>query len=293
MIERFLKPHYLFRPRQGARRLLQGIFPSPPGPVLVTLPWGLPIEVDTREDIGRSIERLGLYDLAVSETLWRLLAPGDLAIDVGANIGYMTSLLALRAGPSGRVLAFEPHPQVFRHLSANVQRFRGKSTAAVETYPAALGERIGSCYLDCGADFAGNQGTARITDRESPLPTSMTTLDQVLQGRTAALVKIDVEGGEGQVLKGAAHSLREGRIQSLVYEAYAPERAGLAELLAGYGYRVFALGRDLRGLILSEPSGAPHLPGFEAPNFLATRDPGSVLARLAPRGWRVLKSVST
>jgi FkbM family methyltransferase len=292
MIERILKPHYLFRPRQGARRLLQGIFPSPPGPVLLTLPWGLSIEVDTREDIGRSIRRLGLYDLAVSETLWRLLAPGDLAVDVGANIGYMTSLLALRAGPAGRVLAFEPHPQVFRHLTANVRRFEGKSTAAVETYPSALGERTGSSFLDCGECFASNQGTARITDRESPLPVEMTTLDQVLQGRTAALVKIDVEGGEAQVLKGAAGSLREGRIENLVYEAYAPERAGLAGLLTGYGYRVFALGRDLRGLILSAPSGAPRLPGFEAPNFLATRDPDSVLARLAPRGWRVLNAVS-
>src|SRR6185369_9299739 len=144
-----LKPHYLFRPSQGARRLLRWAFPSPPGPVLLTLPWGLPIEVDTREDIGRAIWSLGLYDLAVSETLWRLLAPGDLSVDAGANIGYMTSIMALRTGPSGSVLAFEPHPEVFRRLTENVLRFhRYPSLAAIETSPLALGEKNGPCYLD-------------------------------------------------------------------------------------------------------------------------------------------------
>ena len=58
----------------------------------VHLPWGLQLRIDPRESIGSAVWRLGLYDLAVSETLWRLTSPGDLTVDVGANIGHMTSI---------------------------------------------------------------------------------------------------------------------------------------------------------------------------------------------------------
>jgi FkbM family methyltransferase len=289
MLGSILKPHYLYRPRQAGRRLLQALSRSLPASALVTLPWGLPLRVDATEDVGGSIWRLGLYDLAVSETLWRLLAPGDLAVDVGANIGYMSSIMALRAGPSGRVLAFEPHPMVFRHLAGNVLGFgRHPATAPVEASPAALGETIGRAYLDCGDSFAQNQGTSRVTDRESPVSVAMTTLDHALGGRTAAVVKIDVEGGEARVLQGAVEALREGRIRNVVYEAYAAEQQGLADLLLGYGYQVFALGWTFRGLLLAAPGDFLPLPGYEAPSYLATRDPDAVLARLRPRGWQVL-----
>jgi FkbM family methyltransferase len=289
VIERLLKPHYLFRPTQAARRLGQALSRSSPESAMVTLPWGLPLRVDTTEDIGRAIWQLGLYDLAVSEALWRLLEPGALALDVGANIGCMTSLMAWRGGLSGRVLAFEPHPEIFRRLTENVERFaHHPSVAAVELHDAALAGRIGHAYLECGDPFARNRGTARLTERESALRIATTTLDEALGGRTACVVKIDVEGAELEVLHGARGALREGRIRSLIYEAHPSESRGLAELLRGHGYRIFALGRNLRGPILSSPDLPPRLPPYEAPSFLATLDPGAILRRMGPRGWRVL-----
>jgi FkbM family methyltransferase len=291
MLSRILKPHYVWRPRQAGRRLLQALFDSPSGAVTVTLPWGLPLQVDTTgTGVGPSLWRLGLYDLAVSETLWRLLDPGDLAVDAGANIGYMTSIMATRTGPAGRVLAFEPHPEVRRRLSANVARFGSRpGMSPVEVSAAALGERTGPCYLDPGDDFAHNQGTARVTDRESAIPIEMTTLDRVLGPDSAALVKIDVEGAEPQVLAGAAGALCAGRIRDIVYEAYAEHRQRLHDFLAPRGYQVFGLGWNLRGLILSPPCDPPRLPPFEAPSFLATRDPDRALLRLRPAGWRILR----
>jgi FkbM family methyltransferase len=289
VIERFLKPHYLFRPSQAVRRLIQVVSRSLPESAMVTLPWGLPLRVDATEDIGRAIWQLGLYDLAVSEALWRLLDPGALALDVGANIGFMTNLMAWRSGPCGRVLAFEPHPEVFRSLAENVERLsRHPSVAPIELHDSALGERIGYAYLECGEQFARNHGTARLTGRESSLRVATTTLDKTLAGRIAAVVKIDVEGAELSILHGAIGAIREGHIRSFVYEAYPKESQGLAELLQAHGYQVFGLGRNLRGLILSPPDQAPHLPGYEAPSFLATLDPDSVLPRMRPRGWRVL-----
>lgn len=294
MLERIMKPHYLLRPRQAGRRLLQTLSRSLPSSALVTLPWGLPLRVDATENVGGSIWRLGLYDLAVSETLWRLLGPGDLAIDVGANIGYMTSIMVLRAGPFGRVLAFEPHPVVFRHLADNILGFgRHPATAPVEASATALGERIGRAYLECDDSFARNQGTARITDRETPLSVPMTTLDDALgRSRTAAVLKIDVEGGEERVLQGATEALREGRIRNVVYEAFEGKKESLADLLLDHGFRIFALGWTWRGLLLAGPGDSLHLPGYEAPSYLATLDPDSALARLQPRGWQILLSSS-
>lgn len=287
--ERFLKPHYLFRPSQAARRLLQAWRRPAPGPATVTLPWGLRLRVDPKESIGSAVWRLGLYDLAVSEALWRLTSPGDLAVDVGANLGHMAGILALRAGPSGRVLAFEPHPGVFADLAENVRLAAADPrTAPIEALPLAVGHAEGTGHLDPGDPTAANRGLARLVDSAAAgFPVEITTLDRALGGRAAAVVKVDVEGGTQRVFEGAQESLDAGRIRHLVYEAHEDEREALAGLLRGHGYTVFALGRDRFGLVLGGGGEAPRLPGFEAPSCLATRDPAQVLSVCRRRGWRV------
>lgn len=292
MAERFLKPHYLFRPSQAGRRLLQALRGTAPESAKVRLPWGLYLRIDPRESLGSAVWRLGLYDLAVSESLWRLTAPGDLAVDAGANLGHMTGLLALRAGPAGQVLAFEPHPGVFADLVENAGlAAEDPGTAPIQVFRAALGEAEGTGRLDCGDPGSGNRGLARLVDSaDQGVPVRVTTLDGALGGRTAAVVKIDVEGGTRRVLEGARESLREGRILHLVYEAHEDERDLLAGLLRKSGYTVFTLGRSRFGPILGDPAEAPRLPGYEAPSCIATRDPSRVLSALRRRGWRVLSN---
>ncbi|HYG61645.1 MAG TPA: FkbM family methyltransferase, partial [Thermoanaerobaculia bacterium] len=275
-VERFLKPHYLFRPGQGLRRLRQALSHDTPGPRLACLPWGLPIHIDTREVIGLSIWQFGLYDLAVSETLWRLLRPGDLAVDVGANIGAMTGLMALRTGPAGEVLAFEPHPEVFAELLANLELFQRRyGFSPVLPCHAALGREPGTGFLHTDGEFASNRGTAHLGAGEDGLPVPVVTLDEVLAGRTAALMKLDVEGGELQVLAGAADSLRRGLIRNVVYESFAAQSQELADVLRGYGYEIYSLGRRLLGLDVA--TGEPRIPPYEPPSALATRDPEALL----------------
>ncbi|MGB2888149.1 MAG: hypothetical protein WBC04_10660 [Candidatus Acidiferrales bacterium] len=58
------------------------------------LPWGLEIAVDLGESIGWSVYTCAIYETAVTKALWRLVKPGDSVVDGGANIGYMTSILA-------------------------------------------------------------------------------------------------------------------------------------------------------------------------------------------------------
>lgn len=294
--QRLLKPHYLFRPRQALRRLAQSFRKPPAEPALARLPWGLPLYVDPCENVGRSVWQLGLHDLAVCEILWRLTSPGDLVIDVGANLGQMTGLLALRAGPTGRVLAFEPHPGVFADLTANVGLAARSSRAApIETFRKALAATPGPAWLDPGADFDQNHGLSRLADTPGTgIPIEALTLDAVLAGRSATVVKIDVEGHEADVLGGAVEALRAGRIRHLLLEAgSSEERQTLAELLAGYGYTSFVLGRTFFGLDLGAPGTPPRLPPYEAPSCLATLDPGEARARLLPRGWQVLSAAAS
>src|SRR5215472_1164696 len=85
-----LKPCYVFAPRALVRRIGMSVFPRTGSSVRVRLPWHAVIEVNPDEGIGRELMHQGVFDIAVSETAWRLLEPGDLAVDVGANVGYIT-----------------------------------------------------------------------------------------------------------------------------------------------------------------------------------------------------------
>ena len=69
------------------------------GTVRTDLPWGSLIHVRPDDVIGAKVLKLGLFDLDVCETIARLAVAGDLLLDVGANIGQMTSLMAVCSGP--------------------------------------------------------------------------------------------------------------------------------------------------------------------------------------------------
>jgi protein-L-isoaspartate O-methyltransferase len=90
------------------------------------LPWGLHIRIHPLEEHGQILLTLGVIDLAVTETLFRLANPGEIAVDVGANIGYMTSVLAARINSSsgGSIWAFEAHPEIFEELKYNVEKWK-------------------------------------------------------------------------------------------------------------------------------------------------------------------------
>src|SRR5690349_2167069 len=102
--ERLMKPPYVYRPRQILRRLARDAGPT------VRTPWGIDIETPERDQVlGGALRRSAVYELVVSETAWRLCDPADAAIDAGANVGYYTGLLAVRAAS---VDAIEPHPDL-------------------------------------------------------------------------------------------------------------------------------------------------------------------------------------
>jgi FkbM family methyltransferase len=292
------KPEYVFKPSTVLRRVAAGFAPPREGRVTARTPWGWDIEVHSGEDVGRAILHLGLYELAASETIWRLTDPGESALDLGANVGYMTSLLARRVGPSGRVVCFEAHPEIAAELRANVARWEPLAgPGVIQVRETALSDREGTVRLEMPAHFATNRGVARVVSSEgggepgaATIEVTCETLDAVLAGMgPVGLAKMDVEGHEEAVLRGAKGVLGKGQVRDWVFEHHPDYPSPVTELFEGAHYHVFQIQKQFFGPALAPAADRAERSIWEPTNYLATLDPGRALNRLRPRGWKVLR----
>jgi FkbM family methyltransferase len=149
----------------------------------------------------------GRYEPASSAYMERTVKPGDTVIDVGAHIGYFTLLLAALVGPKGRVFAFEPHPDNYQRL---LQHLAINGLTNVTPFHMAVGHKCGVVDLWVNRDNDGGHAlfdvgmiAANTKSAAHPqrYPVWMTTLDTVCPTH-AALMKMDIEGSEHNVMKG-------------------------------------------------------------------------------------------
>jgi FkbM family methyltransferase len=165
---------------------------------------------------------------------WRhALRSGDLFLDVGANIGTYT-LWAAELG--AEVIALEPAADTFRLLKENVA-LNGYQVTMVQ---AAAGDHCGTARFTAGLDAANSLAL------DGPLVTELVTIDSLIGDRRVAGMKVDVEGFEIDVLRGAARALAEHRIGLIQVEwnqmstvAVSSDRRPIADLLTSYGYRLY------------------------------------------------------
>lgn len=133
------------------------------------------------------------------------LKPGDTLIDAGANIGCITAAGALAVGNSGRVYSVEPHPRTFSHLQKTVAL---NHFANVDCLNVALGSEIGTVSF---TDEWRKDDSNRIShDNWSGIQVPCLPLTKLMNDRGidhVSLLKVDVEGFEMQVLKGAEDML--------------------------------------------------------------------------------------
>jgi FkbM family methyltransferase len=126
--------------------------------------------------------------------------PGDIVVEVGANIGAHTIHLAQLTGQAGAVIAFEPQRLVFQTLCANVAL---NSIINVQAYQSAVGEKPGCLHVPRLDPFHENNfGGLSIEGQSKGEPTPVVPLDQLAIPH-CRLLKVDVEGMETQVLRGA------------------------------------------------------------------------------------------
>ena len=181
----------------------------------------LVVDVDVTDVSGRlSYFYSKPYRKALVDAMITALRPGDVFLDVGAHFGYFSMVAARVVGPTGRVIAFEPHEWLQSELGAIITR--NAVEHIVEIVPLAVAEREADCTL-----YTSDEAEAHTTidpDR-SPVrvdatfrPTSVvrtTSLDLWLAGRPelasrVRCIKIDVQGAESRVVAGMGRTLLPG-----------------------------------------------------------------------------------
>jgi FkbM family methyltransferase len=197
----------LLAPRKGQRRARVGAI------------W-----FDYDFDLDPSIRKMfaGAYETDIVRILRTLLRPGDTFVDVGANVGYLSSVAAGMVGATGRTISFEPAPRYFERLEA-VRHLNPVSRWDV--FPLALGAVEGSVSLAMSSNNIGWNSLVPEQVRSDPVSEKVTVpvvrLDDLLdqaQVDRVRLLKIDVEGYEGPVILGTQSFLRQGRIDHLLVE---------------------------------------------------------------------------
>ena len=119
-------------------------------------------------------------------------------------------------------------------------------------------------------------------------------LDEIMNRMSVAVLKIDVEGGELGVLKGAKGLIERGAVRDIVYEDHHGSwPTPMAVWLKQFGYRIYAIRKKLLGPELREGTvNAIGSNSYEPPSYLATLAAERAMERLKPRGWHCLKGKS-
>jgi FkbM family methyltransferase len=189
--------------------------------------------------------RLQFHPSAFSAALWinpkrpnedeeffaACLRPGNVVVDVGANIGTLSLAASRAVGPSGKVYSLEAHPRTYRFLHRNLALNHVKNVVARHV---AVGNSAGTLRL---SDKRSDDENTVLLDGGG-LVVPVCTLDDLLRNaQHIDLLKIDVEGYEKYVLEGAAEVLK--RTELVYFEAW-------AEHFARFGYRFADVWRLLR-----------------------------------------------
>jgi FkbM family methyltransferase len=150
---------------------------------------------------------LGVYEKAETRVFRAIARPGMTFVDIGANVGYYTALAMGLLGRSGRIVALEPDAESFSYLRQTVAANRGAGVTCVNQ--AAAAER-GSMRLFTSSD---NRGDSRLYDNDLATDSCVVPvikLDDLMEELNVPevhLVKMDVQGFEGHVLRGMRRTI--------------------------------------------------------------------------------------
>ncbi|WP_274914799.1 FkbM family methyltransferase [Streptomyces sp. WZ-12] len=234
-----------------AERLVNPYLRDHPRRRVVRTRFGARMAVDTQDLIQRYLYLFGLWEPHLSHWLRRRLRPGDAFIDVGANIGYFSLLAAHLVGPEGKVVSIEAMPTFHRrleqHLALNDLGNVRTVNAAVSDAQRTLTFILASSRNMGAASIVPYDGPAEITlDVEAqPLP-ALVKPEEIAAAR---VIKIDVEGAEGAVVRGLEPLLARLRPDAEITVEVTPERMArlgdsldeLLDTMARHGFHTYRL----------------------------------------------------
>jgi FkbM family methyltransferase len=180
-----------------------------------------------------------LYDFNDMQFVQQYLRPGDAFLDIGANIGHYTLLACSIVGQTGHVSAFEPVPQTVERLKENIAH---NTLDQVKVYPMVVGLVDGNIDFTVVQDSVSHITASSDSPRSTKIQVPCRRLDGVVEDRPYAMAKIDVEGAELEVLKGASKLLSKQNPPVLMLEIngahrrYGVETQDILNYLHEFGY---------------------------------------------------------
>ena len=237
----------------------------------------------------------GIWEPAVTRVFERLLGPGDVVVDVGANVGYYSLLASHLVGGTGHVYAVEASPLIRERLNRNLL---ANGMRNVSVLPYAAWDENGSARLHVAAENRGSSTLSRYGGTDAIEAVSLVRLDKILPEAIAPrirLLKIDVEGAEAHAVRGLAGLLERARRAVVICEITPSRLAELGskasdvfEIFERLGYTGYRVENDYTAETYIYPvRNAPYQPvkRAESPmDVLFVRDPlqdaGSLTAQL-------------
>lgn len=197
------------------------LFKEKKGISTYTISEGVKLEMDFNDAIGFGVIILGSYNQFETMVLKKILQPGDVLIDVGAFMGSYSLLASKLIGRKGKVYAFEPNPDHLRKLKRNIllNNFHN-----IQAFKFALSNKKGvvKFYVaGSGSSLVKNEAEMHIGKEIKPIKIKAVTLNDFIKKEKIKhidFIKIDAEGWDLQVLKGASNVLKKKDAPDIMVE---------------------------------------------------------------------------
>lgn len=196
-----------------------------PQEVLATTKDGRKLNVSLSDWTGDGIYFLGRYEPFCTETMSTYIKKGGVCLDVGANIGWFTTLFAKLCGTNGEVHAFEPVPKTFADLQRNVALNETPSNVFLNNFGLGDVEKETEIYLFPDLPNGHSSLAAKPNQKSETVPILIKTLDSYLKERNIRqvdFIKVDVEGAEQMFLRGGT-SIFQQKLPPIIFMEMALE----------------------------------------------------------------------
>jgi FkbM family methyltransferase len=233
------------------------------------------IILSSRQNYATLTYTCGLWDFAEMVFLIHLLRPEDTFVDIGANVGGYTILASAVAG--ARSISFEPVPSTHDELIRNLRL--NHIDERVEAHRCGLGEAQATLHMT--ANRGGLNHIALTGEAKDTVEVPVRRLDDVIETRPCRLMKLDAEGFEMNILRGARLTLANPALSALIVELngsglrYGHSDADVHQEIVSYGFQSHTYDPKLRRLT---PATSFNSDGL---NTLYVRDAPSLAAVLS------------
>ncbi|MDP2946996.1 MAG: FkbM family methyltransferase [Nanoarchaeota archaeon] len=220
-----------------------------------TLIQGHKMFLDSEDSLRLSLS--GVYEPFETETIKDIVKKGDIVMDIGANIGYYTLLLARFVGDKGKVIAFEPDPDNFVLLKKNVEINGYKNVILVQKAVSNKTEKI-KLYLH--KNDKKQHSIYDSSNSRKSIEVESIRLDNYID-EEIDFIKIDVEGAEGEITQGMDNLLKGNKKIKIITE-FSPcslEKSSVGpkeflELLLGHNFKLYEISEQKKELKQTNPA---------------------------------------